>query len=54
MNRLKKLIEAYFDTPERKAKLFLLITLGHIWAVIAMIIGVIVFLYLVLKNTGAI
>ena len=51
---MKKLIETYFDTPDRKAKLYLLITLGHIWAIIAMIIGFIVFAYIVLKNIGAI
>lgn len=49
---MKNLIERYFDTPDKKAKLYLLITLAQIWAVIAMVIGVGILIYLLLKNTG--
>ncbi|MFW6176296.1 MAG: hypothetical protein ACOC40_01215 [Thermoplasmatota archaeon] len=42
---MKNLIEEYFDTPEKKAKLYLLITIGQIWAIIAIIIGVVVFIW---------
>ncbi|MFW5927704.1 MAG: hypothetical protein ACOCSL_00780 [Thermoplasmatota archaeon] len=42
---MKNLIEEYFDTPEKRAKLYLLITIGQIWAIIAIVIGVIVFIW---------
>ncbi len=54
MKDLKKLITTYFNTPERKAKLYLLLTIAQIWAVIAMIIGVVVFAFLLLKDMGVI
>ncbi|MFP4001996.1 MAG: hypothetical protein ACLFSM_01165 [Thermoplasmata archaeon] len=46
------MIEKYFDTSEKKAKLYLLITIGQIWATIAIVIGFIVFGYFLLKNLG--
>jgi len=50
--KLKSLIEKYFDTPEKKAKLYLLITFAQIWAVVAMIIGVGILIYYIMKNLG--
>jgi len=47
---LKELLKRYFDTPDKKAKLYLIITLAQIWAIIAMVIGFIVFLYYLLKG----
>ena len=47
---MKNLLEEYFNTPEKKAKLYLLITIGQIWAIIAMVIGLVVFLYFLLKD----
>ncbi|MFP3872007.1 MAG: hypothetical protein ACLFVL_03910 [Candidatus Aenigmatarchaeota archaeon] len=49
---LKELIERYFETPEKKAKLYLLITFAQIWAVIAMIIGIGILIFYVMKNLG--
>lgn len=49
---MKKLIERYFDTPDKKAKLYLLITIGQIWAVIAMVLGLIIFMYFLLVDIG--
>ncbi|MFO7791991.1 MAG: hypothetical protein R6W73_03295 [Candidatus Saliniplasma sp.] len=49
---MKDLIEKYFDTPEKKAKLYILITIGQIWAVIAMIIGIIVFVFILFREMG--
>ncbi|MEF8835344.1 MAG: hypothetical protein V5A76_04235 [Candidatus Thermoplasmatota archaeon] len=46
------MIEKYFDTSEKKAKLYLLLTIGQIWATIAIIIGFIVFVYFLLDNLG--
>ncbi|MGM0405673.1 MAG: hypothetical protein ACQEQM_05985 [Thermoplasmatota archaeon] len=49
---MKDLIEKYFDTPDKKAKLYLLITIAQIWAVIAIVIGIIVFIFVLLRNMG--
>jgi len=49
---VKDLIEKYFDTPEKKAKLYLLITFAQIWAVIAMIIGIGILIFYVMRNLG--
>lgn len=49
---MKNLIERYFDTPDKKAKLYLLITIAQIWAVIAMVIGIGILIYFVMKNVG--
>jgi len=46
------LIEKYFDTSEKKAKLYLLLTIGQIWATIAIILGFIVFVYFLLRSLG--
>ncbi len=54
MSYLKKLMETYFNTPSRKAKLYLLFTIAQIWAVIAMVIGVLVFAFFLLKDMGVI
>ncbi|MFO7991580.1 MAG: hypothetical protein R6U61_04695 [Thermoplasmata archaeon] len=47
---MKELIERYFDTPEKKAKLYLLITFAQIWVVIAIVLGVIFFIYFYVLN----
>ncbi len=47
---MKELIERYFDTPEKKAKLYLLVTIAQIWAVIAMMIGIGILIYYVLRG----
>ncbi len=49
---MKKLIKKYFDTPEKRAKLYLLFTLAQIWAIIAFVIGIIVFVYFLIKDLG--
>ncbi|MEF8873610.1 MAG: hypothetical protein V5A88_02940 [Candidatus Thermoplasmatota archaeon] len=49
---LKSLIEKYFDTPEKKAKLYLLITFAQIWAVIAMVIGIGVLIFYIMRDLG--
>jgi len=49
---LEDLIKKYFDTPDKKAKLYILITIGQIWAIIAMIIGLIVFIFLIFRQIG--
>ncbi|MFW6064474.1 MAG: hypothetical protein ACOC8Y_02750 [Candidatus Natronoplasma sp.] len=46
------MIEKYFDTPEKKAKLYLLLTIGQIWATIAIILGFIFFAYFLLRDLG--
>ncbi|MFW6304931.1 MAG: hypothetical protein ACOC1V_04065 [Candidatus Saliniplasma sp.] len=49
---MKDLIEKYFDTPDKKAKLYILITLAQIWAVIAVVIGIIVFIFILFRDLG--
>lgn len=47
---LKGLMERYFDTPDKRAKLYLLLIISQIWATVALVIGFIVFLFLVFKE----
>lgn len=49
---MRKLIERYFDNPDKKAKLYILITIAQIWAVVAMVIGLILFIYFLLTDMG--
>lgn len=51
---MKKLIETYFNTPESKAKLYLLITIAQIWLVISIVIGLTIFAIFLLKDIGVI
>ncbi|MFO8109799.1 MAG: hypothetical protein R6U17_04680 [Thermoplasmata archaeon] len=47
---MKSILERYFDTPDKRTKLYLLITFSQIWATIALVIGFIVFLFLLLRE----
>ncbi len=52
MRRHKGLWQEFLDSPDFRAKIYLLITIGQIWAVIAIVIGVIFFIYLLMREIG--